>query len=102
MVSDLSRIRTAPHRRFVPCLFPFSRCYDAVAPPIGGACISFVSFLHVFGRTVMSTSAPVRTPATDMVTLMRWIATKNPFYAVSVALVLFGLWISFGSQDDAV
>ena len=30
----------------------------------------------------------------------RWIATKNPFYAISAALVLLGLWVSFGSQAD--
>ena len=50
----------------------------------------------------MSTSPPVLSPTMDMVTLVRWIATKNPFYAVSVALVLLGLWLSFGTQDDAV
>jgi hypothetical protein len=50
----------------------------------------------------MSTSPPVPSSTMDMVTLVRWIATKNPFYAVSVALVLLGLWLSFGTQDDAV
>jgi hypothetical protein len=50
----------------------------------------------------MSTSPPVLSPTMDMVTFVRWIATKNPFYAVSVALVLLGLWLSFGTQDDAV
>jgi hypothetical protein len=29
-----------------------------------------------------------------------WICTKNPFYAISAALVLWGLWISFGNQTE--
>jgi hypothetical protein len=50
----------------------------------------------------MSTSPPVLSLHMDMFSLARWIATKNPFYAVSAALVLFGLWVSFGAQNDAV
>jgi hypothetical protein len=34
--------------------------------------------------------------------LLHWIATKNPFYAISAALVLWGLWVSFGKQNDAI
>jgi hypothetical protein len=30
--------------------------------------------------------------------LVRWIGTKNPFYALSAMLVLVGLWTSFGAQ----
>ncbi len=29
-----------------------------------------------------------------------WVCTKNPFYAISAALVLLGLWISFGNQTE--
>jgi hypothetical protein len=30
--------------------------------------------------------------------LVRWVGTKNPFYALSALLVLVGLWRSFGAQ----
>lgn len=32
--------------------------------------------------------------------VFRWVSTKNPFYAISAALVLLGLWISFGNQTE--
>jgi hypothetical protein len=31
---------------------------------------------------------------------IRWVCTKNPFYAISAALVLWGLWISFGTETE--
>jgi hypothetical protein len=33
--------------------------------------------------------------------LIRWIATRNPFYVLSALCVLVGLWISFGAQVRA-
>src|SRR3712207_2980590 len=33
--------------------------------------------------------------------LIRWVCTKNPFYALSAALFLVGLWVSFGEQAEA-
>lgn len=32
--------------------------------------------------------------------MFHWVCTKNPFYAISAALVLLGLWISFGNQTE--
>jgi hypothetical protein len=32
--------------------------------------------------------------------LIRYVCTKNPFYAISAALVLLGLWVSFGNQTE--
>jgi hypothetical protein len=43
----------------------------------------------------LNPSAPVDSP-----NIFRWICTNNPFYAISAALVLWGLWISFGTQTD--
>ncbi|MFO0843203.1 MAG: hypothetical protein U0797_12535 [Gemmataceae bacterium] len=34
--------------------------------------------------------------------LFRWVCTSNPFYALSAALFLVGLWASFGGQDQTV
>lgn len=34
--------------------------------------------------------------------LLRFLCTSNPFYALSAALFLAGLWISFGGQTQAV
>lgn len=33
--------------------------------------------------------------------VIRWVCTKNPFYVLSAALFLAGLWISFGAQAEA-
>jgi hypothetical protein len=33
--------------------------------------------------------------------LIRWVCTSNPFYVLSAGLFLFGLWISFGAQEQA-
>ncbi len=43
--------------------------------------------------------APAPRPAPD---LLRFICTSNPFYALSAALFLAGLWISFGGQTQVV
>ncbi len=32
---------------------------------------------------------------------LRWICTNNPFYAISAALFLVGLWLSFGDPESA-
>lgn len=32
---------------------------------------------------------------------LRWICTNNPFYAISAALFLAGLWLSFGDPESA-
>jgi hypothetical protein len=37
---------------------------------------------------------------TGSVNVFWWVCTKNPFYAISAALVLLGLWISFGNQAE--
>ncbi len=37
---------------------------------------------------------------TGAANVFRWVCTKNPFYAISAALVLLGLWISFGNQTE--
>src|SRR5262245_2729189 len=34
--------------------------------------------------------------------LLRFLCTSNPFYALSAALFLAGLWISFGGQTQVV
>jgi hypothetical protein len=34
--------------------------------------------------------------------LFRWVCTNNPFYVLSAGLFLAGLWISFGTQAQAV
>ena len=34
--------------------------------------------------------------------LFRWVCTSNPFYALSAALFLVGLWATFGGQDQTV
>ena len=40
----------------------------------------------------MSTASPVARQAPGGVHLLRWVCTKNPFYAISAALMLAGLW----------
>src|SRR5262245_50452134 len=37
---------------------------------------------------------------TGRVNVFWWVCTKNPFYAISAALMLLGLWISFGNQTN--
>src|SRR6185312_13115462 len=51
-------------------------------------------------EVTMSPSYPVRPPNPGGADLLRWICTKNPFYAISAALVLLGLWVSFGNQAE--
>lgn len=34
--------------------------------------------------------------------LLRWLCTSNPFYVLSAALFLAGLWVSFGTQAEAM
>jgi hypothetical protein len=48
----------------------------------------------------MSQPLPAQPPTAADV--FRWIATNNPFYAISAVLVLWGLWASFGNQNDAI
>lgn len=38
--------------------------------------------------------------STGRVNVFWWVCTKNPFYAISAALMLLGLWISFGNQTN--
>jgi hypothetical protein len=33
--------------------------------------------------------------------MIRWVCTSNPFYVISAALFLAGLWVSFGDQPAA-
>jgi hypothetical protein len=48
----------------------------------------------------MSQPLPSQPPSAGDV--VHWIATKNPFYAISAAFVLGGLWYSFGHRNDAI
>lgn len=50
----------------------------------------------------MSQSISVPPVSANGTGLFNWVCTKNPFYAISAALVLWGLWVSFGKQDDAI
>lgn len=53
----------------------------------------------------MSLSSEVRPtsvlPGAGGARLIRWVCTNNPFYVVSAALFLAGLWISFGNPLHA-
>jgi len=49
-------------------------------------------------HTVPALSAPSAPPSGSGRELIRWIGTSNPFYVISAALFLAGLWISFGDQ----
>jgi hypothetical protein len=46
------------------------------------------------------TSAPAF--ARNTRSLIRWVCTNNPFYVLSAALFLAGLWVSFGAQTRDV
>src|SRR5687768_9773478 len=50
---------------------------------------------HVEGR------APAPSPVDGGRELIRWVCTNNPFYVISAALFLAGMWVSFGEQADA-
>jgi hypothetical protein len=45
---------------------------------------------------------PAPLPARGGRSLLRWVCTSNPFYVVSAALFLFGLYLSFGAQTRDV
>ncbi len=50
----------------------------------------------------MGQSSHVEPPPSSGGNLFWWVCTKNPFYAISAALVLWGLWVSFGQQVEEV
>lgn len=50
----------------------------------------------------ITTLPPSAFPLRPNNSLVRWICTSNPFYALSAALFLAGLWISFGGQTQVV
>lgn len=47
----------------------------------------------------MNSASPAKEPGGG-VHVFWWVCTKNPFYAISAALVLLGLWISFGNETE--
>jgi hypothetical protein len=51
---------------------------------------------------VLDGGAPRPTPPGDVHSLLRWICTSNPFYALSAVLFLAGLRLSVEAQPEAV
>ncbi len=62
--------------------------------------MGIAEFRLIFGGFSMLPTSEDRPPESAWPAL-RWICTNNPFYAISAALFLAGLWISFGDPERA-